>query len=71
MAKEMIWRKASRCGSSACVEVGSCGDRVVIRDSGDPQGPQLTFSRAAWARFRAALDSGVFGDSEVFGDRRD
>jgi Domain of unknown function (DUF397) len=47
------WRKSSRCNHGECVEVGeepaSCS--VVIRDSKNGGGPQLTFSHGGWRRF--------------------
>ncbi|WP_371783180.1 DUF397 domain-containing protein [Streptosporangium subroseum] len=41
----IIWRKSSLSGNSAnCVEVARTGNHCLIRDSKDPDGPQLTFS---------------------------
>ncbi|MEU7150634.1 DUF397 domain-containing protein [Streptomyces sp. NPDC045470] len=34
-----------------CVEISTTLDRVHVRDSKDPQGPQLAFTVAAWADF--------------------
>jgi len=62
MADEMIWKKVTRCGNTSCVEIASHDGGVAIRDSKDPLGPRLTFTRAAWAGFRAALASGILGD---------
>ena len=44
------WRKASHSGNGGadCVELAALGgEQVGIRDSKDPEGPWLTFSRAA------------------------
>ena len=53
------WRKSSYSGSeSDCVEVAFVGDRVATRDSKNPTGPALVFTRAEWATFLTALRTG-------------
>lgn len=44
------WRKSSRSGGgNTCVEVANLSAATIaVRDSTNPSGPQLTFSRAAW-----------------------
>jgi hypothetical protein len=49
------WRRAQRCGSNACVEVSQHGITTYMRDSADPDGPVLTFTRSAWEGFLADL----------------
>jgi hypothetical protein len=52
------WRKSSRSGGNGgdCVEVAdNLPDVVAVRDSKDPGGPVLVFSRAAWADFIAEV----------------
>ena len=52
------WRKSSYSGSNGghCVEVARDLPGVVaVRDSKDPHGPALVFTRADWAAFTAAL----------------
>jgi hypothetical protein len=52
------WRKSSYSGSNggACVEVaGNLPGVVAVRDSKDPHGPALVFTRADWAAFLAVL----------------
>jgi hypothetical protein len=53
------WRKSTRCESSGCVEVAEADGRVMVRDSTDPHGPVLTFSRQSWAAFVAAVRLGL------------
>ena len=52
------WRKSSYSGTNggACVEVArNLPGVVAVRDSKDPHGPALVFTRADWAAFTAAL----------------
>ncbi|KDN83833.1 DUF397 domain-containing protein [Kitasatospora cheerisanensis] len=59
----LTWRKSSYSGGNgACVEIAVPGSAsIAVRDSKDPQGPQLRFSRASWAAFAAAAGAGAFG----------
>jgi hypothetical protein len=54
------WRKASYSGDNggACVEVArNLPGVVAVRDSKDPDGPALIFSRGEWAAFTALLQA--------------
>ena len=55
------WRKSSHSGSGGgdCTEVAGTPDAVLIRDSKDPDGPKLTFTRAEWRTFTTALGTGA------------
>lgn len=46
-----LWRKSTHSSIGGCVEVAMQGDRVAVRDSKDPQGPILEFSRTEWRAF--------------------
>ena len=48
------WRISSKCDANSCVQVGWS---VRVRDSKDPLGPQLNFSRAQWLTFTTALQN--------------
>jgi hypothetical protein len=52
-----VWRKSSRSGSNGgnCVEVAERLGAVAVRDSKNPDGPALTFSRPSWRTFTAQL----------------
>ncbi len=52
-----VWRTSTRSGGNGgqCVQVArNLPGIVAVRDSKDPDGPALVFSRAAWAAFLAA-----------------
>lgn len=54
---ELKWRKSSACDPSECVEVASCGDYVLIRDSDDGAGPILEVRLHQWRAFIHDLNS--------------
>jgi hypothetical protein len=57
------WKKRSRSGGSGgnCVEVASNLPGVVaVRDSKNPAGPALVFSRGKWAAFLGGVKTGQF-----------
>jgi len=56
------WRKSSySTATGACVEIEDRGASIAFRDSKDPSGPELVFSRAQFSlfvQFAATGDSG-------------
>ncbi len=56
------WRKSSRSGGGDnCVEVAVAADgNVGVRDSKNPTGPVLAFSREEWAAFTGGVRDGEF-----------
>ncbi|WP_328732011.1 DUF397 domain-containing protein [Streptomyces caniferus] len=52
---EVAWQKSSYSGSNNndCIEVAPTPDTIHIRDSKNPDGPQLHLRPAAWADFVA------------------
>jgi uncharacterized protein DUF397 len=50
-----VWRRSRRCTSGNCVEVARLDDRVLVRNSADPE-VVVTFSRAEWDAFLAGAD---------------
>ena len=58
-----VWRKSSYSSGNGgnCVEVArNLPSVVAVRDSKDPDGPKLMFSRAVWRAFTAAVQDGEF-----------
>ena len=53
----VAWRKSSHSGSNGgtCVEVGTVGPAVAVRDSTRPDGPPLTFAAGTWVVFTDQL----------------
>jgi hypothetical protein len=49
----IAWRKSSYSGSNggACVEIGTVGPAVALRDSKHPDGPLLAFAAGTWKAF--------------------
>jgi len=54
------WRKSTRCGSAACVEVAKVDDGYLVRDSKNPDGAVLSFTEREWAAFVEAVEAGEF-----------
>ena len=53
----VAWRTSSYSGDNggACVEVGTTGLAVAVRDSKHPDGTQLAFTPATWQAFTDQL----------------
>lgn len=50
----------SGCDSVHCVKVMETHTRVLVRDSKNPDGPQLNFSHDEWEQFIAGVKEGKF-----------
>lgn len=61
---KLKWRKAqSSVNNGACVEVAHADSLVAVRDSKNPAGPVLTYTRHEWAIFLENAKKGVFKTS--------
>jgi Domain of unknown function (DUF397) len=58
----VTWRHSSHCWDSSCLEVAWSGGDVLVRDSKDPGGLVLRFSRLEWQAFLDGVRSGEFQD---------
>ncbi len=58
---DAMWRKSSYSGSNGgtCVEVGTAGPAVAVRDSKDPEGPMLAFATDTWKVFAEQVKAGA------------
>ncbi len=54
----LTWRTARRCDGGTCVQVAVDKGMVLIRDSKNPNGSVLVYSRADWANFVGAVKKG-------------
>jgi hypothetical protein len=62
-ASRIDWRKSSLSGNDqpSCVEVAFVvDDAVLVRDSKDPDGAVLTFTRGEWVAFLGGVRNGEF-----------
>jgi hypothetical protein len=55
------WRKAqSSVNNGACVEVADADGMIAVRDSKNPVGPVIMYTRHDWAVFLDAAKKGKF-----------
>jgi len=59
-ADEPSWRTAKRCDSGACVEIGTLGESVLVRSSGDADDITVTLSGEKWREFVGRVKDGDF-----------
>lgn len=62
VAGGLVWRKSSASLNGDCVEVASLPEGVAVRDSKNPDGAMLSFSRSQWRAFLRGADQGEFDD---------
>ena len=61
-AADIDWRVSSWCAAGDCVAVGRLPTgHVLVKDTKDPQGPQLRFDASEWRAFVAGIRAGEFG----------
>jgi hypothetical protein len=56
----LTWVRSRRCDSSSCVEAALVGDEIAVRNSQDPDGPVVVFSRDEWRAFLGGVQDGDF-----------
>ena len=62
-SQTLTWRKSSRSGGNGgdCVEVAFIANGgAAVRDSKDPNGPDLRFTGPEWAAFVRGVKDGEF-----------
>ena len=58
--RELRWQTAKGCSGANCVEVANDGDRILLRDSKNPQIAPMVFTRDEWAVFTEGVRVGDF-----------
>jgi hypothetical protein len=60
-----VWRRARKCDNSSgnCVEVAEVGNATAVRDSKNPNGPVLVYTRNEWTAFLNGVKDGDFDQS--------
>jgi hypothetical protein len=58
--ENLTWRKSTASGKTNCVEIAFSETLIHVRDSKNPGGPMLSFTRGAWLTFLAASRNGAF-----------
>ncbi|GIF74144.1 DUF397 domain-containing protein [Asanoa siamensis] len=61
-SEDLTWRKSSQSLNGDCVEVASLPGAVAVRDSKNPDGAILRFSRSEWRAFLEAATGGEFDE---------
>lgn len=56
------WRKSSYSVDNNCVELAGASGEVAVRDSKDPAGPVLHFTRGEMLAFLQGAKAGEFDD---------
>jgi Domain of unknown function (DUF397) len=56
----LAWKKSTASGTGNCVEVAGVDGAVLVRDSKDPSGPALHFTRGEWTAFLLGVRGGEF-----------
>lgn len=58
---DLQWRKPRRSvGNGACVEIVLVKERILIRDSQDPNGPSIGYPTRSWHAFLSDTRKGRF-----------
>jgi predicted secreted Zn-dependent protease len=62
-----LWSKSTFSESGNCVEVAVVAEAVLVRQSRDPSGPTLTFTKGEWAAFLAGVRNEEFDSASSGG----
>lgn len=62
MSNAARWRKSSFSDTTNCVEVKPYDDGIGVRNSRDPLGEELMFTRGEWSAFIAGAKAGEFDE---------
>lgn len=54
------WQKSRLSQGGACIEIAGSHAHVWVRDSKNPRGPALSFTRGGWSAFLAGVQCAEF-----------
>jgi Domain of unknown function (DUF397) len=57
---DLVWRTSTASGAGNCVQVAFTEDSVLVRDSQNPSGPELSLSKSEWDAFLVGARAGEF-----------
>jgi hypothetical protein len=57
---DLVWRTSTASGGGNCVQVAFTEDSALVRDSQNPSGPELSFSKSEWDAFLVGARAGEF-----------
>jgi predicted secreted Zn-dependent protease len=60
VSRNIDWRISRTCDAGVCVGVARQGEFVLIRNTGDPDGPVSEFTLEEWREFIAGVKLGDF-----------
>jgi hypothetical protein len=60
---ELVWARSSCCSDGSCVEVSRTDDLVYVRDSKDPDGGAIVYTREQWQRVLDAVRADEWVDA--------
>lgn len=56
------WRKSTFSDTTNCLEVRQVGEEIWVRNSRDPEGSTLRYTRPEWRAFLMGARAGEFDD---------
>lgn len=59
-ASSPTWVKSRRCDTNACLEAADLGNVVAVRNSTQPGGPVVEFTKDEWKAFIGGVEDGDF-----------
>jgi hypothetical protein len=59
---QIAWRVSRSCDSGHCVMVARHGDKVLVGNTRDPDGPVNSYTAAEWREFLNGAKRGDFDD---------
>jgi hypothetical protein len=58
----LLWRTATASQGGNCVQVATAYESIAVRNSREPHGPVLLFTRAEWSAFVDGVRRGEFDE---------